>query len=381
MGNFLRRKTPNKDQSEVSARSSEEEQLDIKDIQKIDQYKKGISHMSDDKMEDAIRDFDLALRLDPGYVDAWIKKGYAHFHLDEFTVAISCYEKALEIDINDAEAWNLKGLAFYKLKNYEKAIQSCENAIDFDPNDGMAWYNLACYLVLSENVGDGLEALKRSIEIDISFARKAVRDRDFEYARAEEGFRRIVEVVVLEAIRQGYNYPGKIVWITSMDKEEVEYALNGLAMKGLIVRKEQRYGYYPFGRKEEYYELAKAIAERVGTTKRTGFLHRTKTLSAPVQQLRDISEILGEAKMAIERGDLDATTNNFELLINPNKHGAAMIEQFFDDHRDLRLYQIRLKDRGLEYLNSHKAELLNLVENLDAKIRAGPVSSPQPKGQ
>ena len=245
----------------------------------------------------------------------------------------------------------------------------------------MAWYNLACYLVLSENVGDGLEALKRSIEIDISFARKAVRDRDFEYARAEEGFRRIVEVVVLEAIRQGYNYPGKIVWITSMDKEEVEYALNGLAMKGLIVRKEQRYGYYPFGRKEEYYELAKAIAERVGTTKRTGFLHRTKTLSAPVQQLRDISEILGEAKMAIERGDLDATTNNFELLINPNKHGAAMIEQFFDDHRDLRLYQIRLKDRGLEYLNSHKAELLNLVENLDAKIRAGPVSSPQPKGQ
>ncbi|MFZ0555268.1 MAG: tetratricopeptide repeat protein [Nitrososphaeraceae archaeon] len=381
MGNFLRRRTPNKDQNEFSARSSEEEQLDIKDIQKIDQYKKGISHMSDDKMEDAIRDFDLALRLDPGYVDAWIKKGYAHFHLDEFTVAISCYEKALEIDINNAEAWNLKGLAFYKLKNYEKAIQACENAIDFDPNDGMAWYNLACYLVLSENVGDGLEALKRSIEIDISFARKAVRDKDFEYARAEEGFRRIVEVVVLEAIRQGYNYPGKIVWITSMDKEEVEYALNGLAMKGLIVRKEQRYGYYPFGRKEEYYELAKAIAERVGTTKRTGFLHRTKTLSAPVQQLRDISEILGEAKMAIERGDLDATTKNFELLINPNKHGAAMIEQFFDDHRDLRLYQIRLKDRGLEYLNSHKAELLNLVENLDAKVRAGPVSSPQPKGQ
>ena len=381
MGNFLRRRTPNKDQNEFSARSSEEEQLDIKDIQKIDQYKKGISHMSDDKMEDAIRDFDLALRLDPGYVDAWIKKGYAHFHLDEFTVAISCYEKALEIDINNAEAWNLKGLAFYKLKNYEKAIQACENAIDIDPNDGMAWYNLACYLVLSENVGDGLEALKRSIERDISFARKAVRDRDFEYARAEEGFRRIVEVVVLEAIRQGYNYPGKIVWITSMDKEEVEYALNGLAMKGLIVRKEQRYGYYPFGRKEEYYELAKAIAERVGTTKRTGFLHRTKTLSAPVQQLRDISEILGEAKMAIERGDLDATTKNFELLINPNKHGAAMIEQFFDDHRDLRLYQIRLKDRGLEYLNSHKAELLNLVENLDAKVRAGPVSSPQPKGQ
>jgi tetratricopeptide (TPR) repeat protein len=380
MGNFLRRRTPNKDQSEVSARSSEEEQLDIRDIQKTDQYKKGISHMSDDKMEDAIRDFDLALRLDPSYVDAWIKKGYAHFHLDEFTTAISCYDKALEIDINNAEAWNLKGLGFYRLKNYEKAIQACENAIDFNPNDGMAWYNLACYLVLSRNVADGLEALKRSIEIDISFARKAVRDRDFEYARAEEGFRRIVEVVVLEAIRQGYSYAGKIVWITSMDKEEVEFALSRLAMKGLVIRKEQRYGYYPFGRKEEYYELAKTIADRVGSAKRTGFLHRTKTISAPVQQLRDISEILGNTRTAIEKGDLDGTTNYFELLINPNKHGATMIEQFFDDHRDLRLYQIRLRDRGLEYLNSHKMELLNLVENLDVKIRAGPVSSSQAKG-
>ena len=56
---------------------------------------------------------------------------------------------------------------------------------------------------------EGLEALKRSIEIDIANARKAVKDRDFENARAEEGFRRIIEVVVLESIRQGYDYVGK----------------------------------------------------------------------------------------------------------------------------------------------------------------------------
>ena len=54
--------------------------------------------------------FDLAIRIDPNYVDAWIKKGYAHFHLGEYTVALSSYDKALEIDLNNAEAWNLKGL-------------------------------------------------------------------------------------------------------------------------------------------------------------------------------------------------------------------------------------------------------------------------------
>ena len=54
--------------------------------------------------------------------------------------------------------------------------------------------------------------------------KKTVRDRDFESARVEEGFIRIIEVVVLESIRQGYDYVGKIVWLTGMDTQEVEDA-------------------------------------------------------------------------------------------------------------------------------------------------------------
>ena len=190
--------------------------------------------MANEKLEDAIRSFELAIMFDPNYVDAWIKKGYAHFHLGEYTVSISSYDRALDIDVNNAEAWNLKGLAYYKMKNYDKAIEVCEKAIDINPNDGMSWYNMACYLTLTGEVDGGMEALKRSIEIDISNAKKAVRDRDFENARAEEGFRRIIEVVVLESIRQGYDYVGKIVWITGMDREEVEDAMMRLSMKGLV---------------------------------------------------------------------------------------------------------------------------------------------------
>jgi tetratricopeptide (TPR) repeat protein len=339
------------------------------EFQKRDLYNKGVAHMSNDKMQDAVRSFELAIRIDPNYVDAWIKKGYAHFHMGEYTVAISCYDRALEIDVNNADAWNLKGLAYYKMKNYPKAIECCEKAIDIDPNDHMAWYNRACYLTLSNRVDEGLDALKRSIEIEISNARKAVRDRDFENARAEEGYRRIIEVVVLESIRQGYDYVGKIVWVTGMDKADVEDAVMRLKMKGLIIGRERR----SLTSKEEYYELAKEIADKVGSTKRTG-LFKSKEVSAPVQELKDISEILGWAKDSIEKGDLSATLENFDQLINPSKHGNAMIEQFFDEHRDLRLFQIRLKDKGQEYLNSHKSELLELISSIDAKVRSSPAT-------
>src|SRR5918992_2280184 len=372
MGIFLGRKSKRQKGGPSQGSIPEEEKPNPVDLQKYDLYNKGINSMSNEKFDDAIRSFELALRLDQKYVDAWIKKGYAHFHLGEYKSAISAYDRALEIDINNVEPWNLKGLAYYRLKNYDKAIAACEKAIDVNPNDAMVWYNYACYLVLSGRIDEGLEGLKRSIEIDINYAKKAVRDRDFENARAEEGFRRIIEVVVLESIRQGYDYVGKIVWITAMDKEDVEDAVTRLSMKGLIIKKEKK----SLTSREEYYELANEIAYKVGTAKRSGLLGKSKEISAPVQQLKDIIEIIGRAKDSVEKGDVNSTIQDFDYLINPMKHGSAMIEQFFDEHRDLRLFQIRLKDKGQEYLNSHRSDLIQLLTDIDSKIRNNQVTKP-----
>ena len=372
MGRFLGRKNTKYSNIPSENNTQQTDYNEDLEFRKRDLYKKGINHMANEKLEDAIRSFELALRIDQKYVDAWIKKGYAHFHMNEYNAAISSYDKALEIDLNNAEAWNLKGLSYYRMKNYDKAIAACEKAIDINPNDGMSWYNEACYLTLSGRIDEGLEALKRSIEIDISNAKKAVRDRDFENARAEEGFRRIIEVVVLESIRQGYDYVGKIVWITAMDKEDVEDAVTRLSMKGLIIKKEKK----SLTSREEYYELANEIAYKVGTAKRSGLLGKSKEISAPVQQLKDIIEIIGRAKDSVEKGDVNSTIQDFDYLINPMKHGSAMIEQFFDEHRDLRLFQIRLKDKGQEYLNSHRSDLIQLLTDIDSKIRNNQVTKP-----
>ena len=365
MGRFSRAtdKDNNSNNSEVT------KSTDHLDFQVRDLYKKGVNHMSNDKLSDAIRSFELALRLDPQYVEAWIKKGYAHFHLQDYSFAISSYDMALNIDPDNYEAWNLKGLAYYKMNNYTKAIECCTKALDANPSDGLVWYNYACYLTLDGKVDDGMEALKRAIEIDISHAKKAVRDRDFENARVEEGFMRIIEVVVLESLRQGYDYAGKIVWATGMDKQDVEDAIMRLSMKGLVIIKEKK----SYLGKEVSYELSRDISDKLGEVKRSGFL-KSKEYSAPIQEIKDIIEILDKSLESVKNGDLNQTTDSFEQLTNPTKHGNAMIEQFFDQHRDLRLYQARLKDKGQEYLDSHKSELTSLLESIIEKVRSGPLS-------
>ncbi len=367
MENFFRRKVTDKfNFQEKDKKPSELNNTNnINDIQTFDLYNKGINHMANEKLTDAIRCFELSLRIDPHFVNAWIKKGYAHFHLGEYGVAISCYDNALDLDINNFEAWDLKGLAHYRMNNLLKAIECCEKSIDINHNNGMSWYNLSCYLVLDGRIDDGMEALKRAIEIEISYAKRAVRDKDFENAKAEEGFRRIIEVVVLEAIRHGYDYSGKIIWITGMDQVDVDDALLRLSMKGLVIRKEKK----NFFNKEEYFELSREIASKVGTIKRSGFMGKSKEVSPPVQQLKDISEILAKTRESVEQGDVQLTIGYFDKLINPSIHGSTMIEKFFNEHRDLRLYQNRLKDKGQEYLNSHKSDFIKLMIEIDTKVR------------
>lgn len=366
MGRFFGR---DKDNGRDSL-NDKETKSDYHIFQARDLYNKGINHMSNDKLEEAIRNFELAIRMDPNYVDAWIKKGYAHFHMEEYNSAITAYDKALDIDIDNSEGWNLKGLAFYKMKNYNKAIECSEKAIDLNPNDGMAWYNRACYLTLSDKVDDGMEALKRAIEIDISNAKKAVRDRDFENAHAEEGYMRILEVVALESIRHGNDYVGKIVWVTGMDKQDVEDALLRLDMKGLVIRREKR----GFTGKEEYYELAKDLSHKLGENRRTGFLKYNREFSAPLNEIKDILEILNNSIEYVNTGDLTQASSAIDELVNPLKHGNTMIEQFFDQHRDLRLYYIRINEKGQAYLNSHKSEIIDLLTSIIEKVRTGPLS-------
>jgi len=67
MSRFFRAKDKN---GNASDNEETKNTVDHRDFQVRDLYKKGINHMSNDKLSDAIRSFELALRLDPKFVDA-----------------------------------------------------------------------------------------------------------------------------------------------------------------------------------------------------------------------------------------------------------------------------------------------------------------------
>ena len=327
-------------------------------------FKKGINLMADEKLEDAARAFEQVLRIDKDNVEALLKLGYARFHLDDYGEAMKVYDNILDIDVTNAEAWNLKALVHYERKNYAKAVDCVEKAIESEPTFGMAWYNKACFLSILNQIPESIEALKRSIEIDVKNARKAVKDKDFVNVRLEEGFKRIVEVVVLESIRQGYHTIGAIVWTTFIDKADAENALNKLSEQGLIVKHEKMKGFT----KVKTYDLAPEISKKVGVEQKGLFGIKKKKLPTTIKNLKEISHEIQTVKTSIEEEELEKTINNFDSFIDPAKFGQQMIEQFFEEHREIRLWKIRLKDRGLHYLQENKQKMLNLFENVESTV-------------
>ncbi len=327
-------------------------------------FKKGINLMADHKLEDAVDVFEQALRIDPEDVETLMKLGYSRFHLDDLSEALRIYDRILDIDVTNPEAWNLKSLVHYEQKKYAKALDSIEKAVESDPVFGMAWYNKACYQSLLSQIPESLESLKRSVEIDVKNARKSIRDKDFNNVKTEDGFKRIEEVVVLESIRQGYHTIGAIVWTTYMDRVDLEKALKKLMAKGLIIQNEKRDGLHRI----PVWDLAQNVAKRMGAEKKGLFGITTKKLPIPVKNLKNLSEAIQIAKEAIEEENIEKAIDIFDEFIETSRSGDYMIENFFEMHREIRLWKIRLKDRGVDYFFDNKEKMLDLFDNIESTI-------------
>jgi len=352
-----------KKETEIELKKDETSLIDA-DFNRNKLFSKGINRMADLKLEDASHVFHLILRINPNDVDALLKLGYCRFHLEDYTESMKAYDKVLDIDVTNADAWNFKSLVYYERKVDGKALDCADKAIDSDPTFGMAWYNRACYLSMLNQIPESLDALVRSIEIDVKNAKRAVKDKDFMNVRLEEGFKRIVEVVVIESLRQGYHTIGSIVWTTFLDSEDVIKCLTRLMKKGLVVKHEKRQVWSTI----DTYDLVPEMAKKIGTIKRGMLGIPSKSISKPIKNLKNLAEALQLIRTSIDEEEVEKTIEYCNLFIDTEKCGKEMIDDFLEEHREVRLIKIRLKDKGVDFMQDNKKKMLSMFENMEISV-------------
>ena len=90
---------------------------------------KGQALLNLDKAEEALDQFDEALRLEPRNIEAWIKRGTALERLQRVDEAIIAYDQAIAVDASAATAYLFKAGVYNRQKKYAEALQCYEKAL------------------------------------------------------------------------------------------------------------------------------------------------------------------------------------------------------------------------------------------------------------
>ncbi len=93
--------------------------------------------------DQAIRDFDQALKLNPSYAEAFRNRGEAYRLKGLYDLAIQNFDQALRLDPIHARAFNGRGNVYESKGDIHRAIRDYGQAIRLNPNDDSALNNLA----------------------------------------------------------------------------------------------------------------------------------------------------------------------------------------------------------------------------------------------
>ena len=109
---------------------------------------RGTAYFSKGELDKAVKDYDIAIRLDPKDSAALANRGTIHMAQGQPDLALADYNGALRINPKNANAYNLRGLLYSRTGQIDQAIQDYTSALKINPkfadahNDrGYAYYS------------------------------------------------------------------------------------------------------------------------------------------------------------------------------------------------------------------------------------------------
>ena len=104
-------------------------------------FNAGVDPQEQGRLEEAIKGYDEAIRLDPQDADSYHKRGFAYFNLGQYERAIEDYDEAIRLNSQYTDAYIARGNAYANLGQPQRAIDDFDEAIRLDPQHALAYYN------------------------------------------------------------------------------------------------------------------------------------------------------------------------------------------------------------------------------------------------
>ena len=130
-------------------------------------YSQGMTYVYSGEMDKAIAEFSEAIRIHPGYLEAYYNRGYLYLYTEKnYDQAIADYNEAIRINPNFAAAYYDRGNLYMYTGDMNKAIAEFSEAIRINPDYLDAYINRGYAYVHQYDYGHARADYEKALQID-----------------------------------------------------------------------------------------------------------------------------------------------------------------------------------------------------------------------
>lgn len=131
----------------------------------IKHYNLGITYSMQGRLDDAIKEYQMAIKYKPDFAEAHYDVGVDYFQLGRLDDAIREYELALKYNPNDAKARENLLQAKSMKGSLDEYVEGCREAIRLNPNNPFIYYNLGLALEKKGLLDDAIREYREALRI------------------------------------------------------------------------------------------------------------------------------------------------------------------------------------------------------------------------
>jgi tetratricopeptide (TPR) repeat protein len=125
---------------------------------------RGNARVSQNKLDEAIADFNKAIELAPDQADPYLNRGTALEAKGQYKAAIADYNRVLAVNPEDAFAYNNRGNAEGGLGHWATALEDFQQATAIAPNFAFAQGNTALALYELGKTEEAIQTMRRLVK-------------------------------------------------------------------------------------------------------------------------------------------------------------------------------------------------------------------------
>lgn len=126
---------------------------------------RGHYYRQNNRLEEALADYNKALEINPKYQLAFSNKGKVYFEYKQYDIALENYNEALRLKPNDVPSLANRAAVLGLLNNYPAAMTDLNKAVELDPSYPEAFYNRGILFLETRRFPEAISDFSRYLEL------------------------------------------------------------------------------------------------------------------------------------------------------------------------------------------------------------------------